>query len=56
MPRYGTEKLHLDINDDLKKNNIKMGRDKFFEVLRKQQFAHKTQTGKSKDYMQLSSF
>ena len=22
MPRYGTEKLHLDIKDDLKKNTI----------------------------------
>jgi putative transposase len=31
MPRYGTEKLHLDINDDLKKNNIKMGRDRFLK-------------------------
>ena len=29
MPRYGTEKLHLDIKDDLVKNNIKMGRDAF---------------------------
>ena len=25
MPRYGTEKLHLDIVDKLKQSNIKMG-------------------------------
>jgi putative transposase len=31
MPRYGTEKLHLDIKDDLAKNNIKMGRDAFLK-------------------------
>ena len=29
MPRYGTEKLHLDIADKLAQNNIKMGRDRF---------------------------
>ena len=29
MSRYGTEKLHLDIVDKLKQNNIKMGRDRF---------------------------
>ena len=34
MPRYGTEKLHLDINDDLKKNDIKMGRDAFLKFAR----------------------
>ena len=34
MPRYGTEKLHLDINDDLKKQGIKMGRDKFLKFAR----------------------
>jgi len=34
MPRYGTEKLHLDIKDDLKKNNIKMGRDAFLKFAR----------------------
>jgi putative transposase len=34
MPRYGTEKLHLDIADKLKKNNIKMGRDRFLKFCR----------------------
>ncbi len=34
MPRYGTEKLHLDIKDDLAKNNIKMGRDAFLKFAR----------------------
>jgi len=34
MPRYGTEKLHLDINKDLKKLSIKMGRDKFLSFCR----------------------
>lgn len=29
MPRYGTKKLHLDIQDDLKNLRIKMGRDAF---------------------------
>jgi len=36
MPRYGTEKLHLDIQDKLLKNNIKMGRDKFLSFCREQ--------------------
>ena len=31
MPRYGTEKLHLDIAGDLQKQGIKMGRDKFLK-------------------------
>lgn len=34
MPRYGTKKLHLDIKDDLKKHNIKMGRDAFLKFAR----------------------
>jgi putative transposase len=34
MPRYGTEKLHLDISDDLQKQGIKMGRDKFLKFAR----------------------
>jgi transposase InsO family protein len=34
MPRYGTEKLHLDIADKLKENNIKMGRDRFLKFCR----------------------
>ncbi len=34
MPRYGTEKLHLDIKDDLVKENIKMGRDSFLKFAR----------------------
>lgn len=35
MPRYGTEKLHLDIADKLKESNIKMGRDRFLKFCRK---------------------
>ena len=34
MPRYGTEKLHLDIVDKLKQSNIKMGRDRFLKFCR----------------------
>ncbi len=34
MPRYGTEKLHLDIADKLTQSNIKMGRDKFLKFCR----------------------
>lgn len=34
MPRYGTEKLHLDIADKLKQSNIKMGRDRFLKFCR----------------------
>ena len=34
MPRYGTEKLHLDISDKLKESNIKMGRDRFLKFCR----------------------
>jgi putative transposase len=34
MKRYGTEKLHLDIKEDLVKNNIKMGRDAFLRFAR----------------------
>jgi len=36
MPRYGTKKLHLDIQGDMEKNNIKMGRDKFLKFCRHQ--------------------
>ncbi len=36
MPRYGTEKLHLDIVDRLRQSNIKMGRDKFLKFCRSQ--------------------
>ena len=35
--RYGTEKLYLDLVPQLKKNNIKMGRDKFFTFCRQHQ-------------------
>ena len=31
MPRYGTEKLHLDIQEELREHNIKMGRDAFIK-------------------------
>ncbi len=34
MPRYGTEKLHLDLKDQLKELKIKMGRDKFLQFCR----------------------
>lgn len=34
MPRYGTEKLHLDIQEKLKQSNIKMGRDRFLSFCR----------------------
>jgi putative transposase len=34
MPRYGTEKLHLDIVDRLSQSNIKMGRDRFLKFCR----------------------
>lgn len=34
MPRYGTEKLHLDIADRLRQSNIKMGRDRFLQFCR----------------------
>jgi putative transposase len=38
MPRYGTEKLHLDIKEDLEKRNIKMGRDAFLKFARRHHF------------------
>ena len=34
MPRYGTEKLHLDIEQKLRQSNIKMGRDRFLKFCR----------------------
>ena len=34
MPRYGGEKLWLDLKDDLAKQNIKMGRDQLMTFLR----------------------
>ena len=34
MPRYGTEKLHLDIAGKLRQSNIKMGRDRFLQFCR----------------------
>jgi transposase InsO family protein len=34
MPRYGTEKRHLDLQDQLKQNNIKMRRDRFLKFCR----------------------
>ena len=36
MPRYGTEKLHIDLKDQLKELRIKMGRDKFLQFCREQ--------------------
>jgi transposase InsO family protein len=35
MPRYGTEKLHLDIQEELRERNIKMGRDAFLKFCRR---------------------
>lgn len=46
MPRYGTEKLHLDIADKLKENNIKMGRDRFLKFCR----SHRLLVPKTKRY------
>jgi putative transposase len=37
LPRYGARKLYLDIADGLQENNIKMGRDAFFDFLRSHQ-------------------
>ena len=34
MPRYGTEKLHPDIQEKLRQSNIKMGRDRFLKFCR----------------------
>src|SRR5207247_10257383 len=34
MPRYGTEKLHLDIKNDLKNAGIKIGWDAFLKFAR----------------------
>jgi transposase InsO family protein len=36
MPRYGTEKLHLDLKSQLKALRIKIGRDKFLQFCREQ--------------------
>ncbi len=36
MPRYGTQKLHLDLKLQLKKLRIKIGRDKFLQFCREQ--------------------
>ena len=36
MPRYGTEKLHIDLKDQLKELKIKIGRDKFLQFCREQ--------------------
>jgi putative transposase len=46
MPRYGTEKLHLDIKDSLVKKNIKMGRDSFLSFARR----HRLLVPKTKRY------
>jgi len=35
MPRYGTEKLHLDLKEKLKQKGIKMGRDRFLKFCRR---------------------
>lgn len=37
LPREGVRKLHKSIKDELKHNNIKLGRDKLFEILRDEQ-------------------
>ena len=46
MPRYGTEKFHLDIVDKLKQSNIKMGRDRFLKFCR----SHHVLVPKTKRY------
>ena len=35
MPRYGTEKLHLHLKEQLKELSIKMGRDRFLQFCRR---------------------
>lgn len=37
MPRYGTRKLHLDLQEYLQNSGIKIGRDKFFDLMRNEQ-------------------
>ena len=44
--RYGCAKLYLDIKDDLIKNSIKMGRDKFYAFMRN----HNLLIKKTKNY------
>jgi putative transposase len=44
--RYGCAKLYLDIKDDLIKNSIKMGRDKFYDFMRN----HNLLIKKTKNY------
>lgn len=34
MPRYGTEKLYLDLKEDFKREQIKLGRDNFLKFCR----------------------
>jgi transposase InsO family protein len=63
QPRIGTRKLHTIIEDDLSRNNIKIGRDRLFEVLRsesmliekKKAFTPKTTNSKGnlKNYINL---
>lgn len=36
MPRYGTEKLHIDLKEKLKELRIKIGRDKFLKFCKEQ--------------------
>ena len=43
MPHYGTEKLHLDLKEQLQQSNIKIGRDKFLSFCRAHQLlVHRT--------------
>ena len=37
MSRYGTKKLHLDIQKGLQENGIKMGRDRFIKFCKNHQ-------------------
>jgi transposase InsO family protein len=46
MPKCGIKKLYLDIEEDLKLNGIKMGRDAFYDFAR----AHKLLVPKTKLY------
>ena len=41
MPSYGTRKLYNDVKLNLKKHNVDMGRDKFFQTLKRKSLVGK---------------
>ena len=56
MPRLGTRKLHFLLDDSFKTNNLKIGRDKLFTILRTEQMLIKpkktyTKTTMSKHWL-----